>query len=185
MDWVAGLDRGLFRTLNSGLAWGPLDVVMPFITDKSHFIALGVVVIAVLVIKGKKSDLRALVFVALTVLVSDFAATQLKDVFARVRPCQALTGVRLLVGCGGSYSFPSGHATNIFAAMVFLSLRYRKYAPFFIAAAVAVAYSRVYVGVHYPLDVLGGAVLGSFFGFLFYEAERKGLGAIKKAVKKI
>jgi len=185
MGWAATLDRALFRALNSGLTSGVLDVLMPFITDKSHFIALGVVVIAIVLIRRKKSDLRALVFVAITVLVSDFVATRLKDLFARVRPCHALEGVRLLVGCGGSYSFPSGHATNIFAAMVFLSLRYKKYAPLFIAVAVAVAYSRVYVGVHYPLDVLGGAVLGTFFGFIFFEAERKGLRAVKKAVKKV
>ncbi len=183
MGWGAGLDTGLFRALNSGLTSSVLDVVMPFITDKSHFIALGVVIIVIVLLRGKKSDIRALVFVAITVFASDFVAMQLKEVFARVRPCHALEGVRLLVGCGGSYSFPSGHATNIFAAMVFLSLRYRKYTPFFLIVAAAIAYSRVYVGVHYPLDVLGGAVLGAFFGFLFYEVDKKGLRGLKKAMK--
>ncbi len=185
MGWLAGLDEGLFRALNKGLTSSFLDVFMPFITDKSHFIALGVVVIVIVIIRGKGSDIRALVFVGLTVLVSDFVAMHLKEVFARVRPCHALAGVRLLVGCGGSYSFPSGHATNIFAAMVFLSLRYKKYAPLFIAVAVAVAYSRVYVGVHYPLDVVGGAVLGTFFGFFFYHVEKKGLHGLKKAIKRV
>jgi len=180
----AGLDTTLFRAINSGLTSPVLDVLMPFITDKSHFIALGVVIIVIVLLRGRKSDLRALVFVAITVLVSDFIAMELKLVFARVRPCHALEGVRLLAGCGGSYSFPSGHATNIFAAMVFLSLRYRKYSPLFLIIAAAVAYSRVYVGVHYPLDVLGGAALGSSFGFLFYELDKKGVHALKKAMKK-
>lgn len=66
---------------------------------------------------------------------------------------------------------PSGHATNIFAAMVFLTARYKKFFPLFLAIAFTVAYSRVYVGVHYPLDVMAGAMLGAVLALLFTKAE--------------
>jgi len=183
MAWILRLDTALFTLLNGSLTSSALDVIMPFITDKSHFIALGAVLILLILLRGKKKEIRALIIVAVIILVSDFMAAHLKDVFGRIRPCHALTGVRLLAGCGGSYSFPSGHATNIFAAMVFLSLRYKKYWPFFIAVAVAIAYSRVYVGVHYPLDVLGGAILGSLVALSLNWLDKKGLHAIKKAIK--
>jgi len=183
MAWILRLDTGLFTLLNGTLSSSVLDVIMPFITDKSHFIALGAVLILLILLRGKKKEIRALIIVAIIILVSDFMAAHLKDVFGRIRPCHALAGVRLLAGCGGSYSFPSGHATNIFAAMVFLSLRYKKYWPFFIAVAIAIAYSRVYVGVHYPLDVLGGAILGSLVALGINWLDKKGLHTIKKALK--
>jgi len=183
MAWLYAIDSALFTLINGTLTSSILDVVMPFITDKSHFITLGVVAILLILLRGKKKEIRALIIIAIVVLVSDFMAAHLKDIFGRIRPCHALTGVRLLAGCGGSYSFPSGHATNIFAAMVFLSIRYKKYWPFFLTVAVAVAYSRVYVGVHYPFDVLGGAVLGTLVAIGINQADKKGLKTIKKAIK--
>jgi len=183
MAWLLRLDSSLFTLLNNGLTSSILDVVMPFITDKSHFIGMGVIIIVIVLVRGKKKDIRTLILVAITVLLSDYVAVVFKEIFARIRPCHVLTEVRLLVGCGGSYSFPSGHATNIFSSMVLLSLRYKKYMPFFLAVAVAVSYSRVYVGVHYPLDVLGGAVLGTSVAFIFNWADKKGPRAIKKAIK--
>ncbi len=183
MAWLLRFDRSLFTLLNGRLTSPVLDAVMPFITDKSHFIGIGIIFILLVLLRGKKSEIRTLILVAITVMLSDYAAVLLKELFGRIRPCHALTGVRLLVGCGGSYSFPSGHATNIFSSMVLLSLRYKKYRPFFIAIAVAIAYSRVYVGVHYPLDVLGGALLGALVALAFDWADRKGLHALKKAIK--
>ncbi|MFQ5428330.1 MAG: phosphatase PAP2 family protein [Thermodesulfobacteriota bacterium] len=183
MEWLSGLDTAIFFLINERLSSSVLDAVMPFITDKSHFIALGLIGVILILIKGKKAHKRTLILLAITVIISDFAAANLKELFGRVRPCHALEGVNLLVGCGGSYSFPSGHATNIFAAMVMLSLRHTKFMPFFLFAAAAVAYSRVYVGVHYPLDIIGGAILGTLVAFAIYWADKKGLKSIKKAIK--
>ena len=79
----------------------------------------------------------------------------------RERPCVALEDVRLVMGMKSSLSFPSAHAANIFGAATALTMFYRRWAGAFFAVAVCVGYSRVYVGVHYPSDVLGGAVLGT------------------------
>jgi len=183
MTWLLRADTALFTFFNARLTSSVLDVVMPFISDKSHFILLGLLLIVLIIYKDKKAGLRTLIVASMAVILSDFLAAQIKDLVSRIRPCHALTQVNLLVGCGGSYSFPSGHAANIFTAMVFLSLRYKKYSPLFLAIAVAVAYSRVYVGVHYPLDVLGGAMLGTLTAFGFDWIDRKGLKIIKKAIK--
>ncbi len=173
MDALVRLDTALFHTINRGLANPFFDFLMPFITDKSHLVFIILAAAVLVYFKGRRRDVRGLVLVLITVLVSDFFSTAFKNLFLRVRPCHALEGVRLLVGCGGSYSLPSGHATNIFAAMVLLSTRYKKFTPLFLLLAVGVAYSRVYVGVHYPLDVVAGAALGTLCALIFSELDRR------------
>lgn len=168
------MDTGLFHLINSGLTTPVLDVVMPFITDFSNFHILAAAAVVYILARERKDGIRTVVFLVLAVAAGDLLSDSLKTVFMRARPCRAMEGVRLLVGCGPSYSFPSGHATNIFAAMVFLSLRYRRrYVPAFLLIAVLVSYSRVYVGVHYPLDVAGGAALGSALAFFFTGVDRR------------
>jgi membrane-associated phospholipid phosphatase len=98
------------------------------------------------------------------VLCADGSATALRNLFHRIRPCHVLTGVRLLVGCTDSFSFPSNSAANVFALAAVVAVFHRKLAvPAFVTAAV-VGCSRVYVGVHYPLDVFAGAWLGIAWG---------------------
>jgi undecaprenyl-diphosphatase len=77
-----------------------------------------------------------------------------------MRPCNALENVHLLVHCSKAFSFPSSHATNIFTGMSILAFVYRRLKVGLFGIAALVAYSRVYVGVHYPFDVLSGAALG-------------------------
>lgn len=172
MNFIQSFDAAVFRALN-GAACPALDFVMPFITDKANFYAVIIFGAAVILLKDRKNGARGLILLAMAVLLSDFAATLVRNAVHRARPCNAIDNVRLLVGCSKSFSFPSGHATAIFSAMVFLSLRYRRYAPAFLAVAVAVAYSRVYVGVHYPLDAVGGALLGTGVALVFAEADRR------------
>ncbi|MFQ5441403.1 MAG: phosphatase PAP2 family protein [Thermodesulfobacteriota bacterium] len=173
MDALARFDASLFHIINRGLSNPFFDFLMPFITDKSHLVFVILAAALLVFFKGRRRDVRGLVLVLVTVLVSDFFSSTFKNVFLRVRPCHGLEDVLLLVGCGGSYSMPSGHATNIFAAMVLLSTRYKKFTPLFLLLAAAVAYSRVYVGVHYPLDVIAGAALGTVCAFVFSELDRR------------
>lgn len=172
MDAILRLDAALFRFFNGTLTSGVLDVVMPFITDKANYLGVVAVLLALVVFKGSKRDIWGIFLLIAVVLLSDLLSNTIKHLVGRTRPCIAIEGARLLVGCKKSFSFPSGHATNIFAAMVFLSTRYRRATPVFLVFAVAVAYSRVYVGVHYPLDIMGGAVLGTSVALVFAYGDR-------------
>jgi len=161
MDSIMGFDTWLLRLVNTGTANPVFDVVMPFVTDVDNFIVVIALSVAGLALFGRGKGRWTIALIVLAVVTGDLTASLVKKTFARVRPCHELEGIRLLTGCGGAFSFPSAHATNIFASMVVLALRYRKAAPAFLSLAVVVAYSRVYVGVHYPLDVAAGAGLGA------------------------
>ena len=173
MEFLLNIDREVFLLVNHGFTSGALDSVMTYVTEKFNFLGAIIVAAILILVLGKRKDRVGLILLVVLVLLSDLASNLLKQAFMRVRPCNAIEGVRLLVGCGGSYSLPSGHATNIFSAMVFLALRYKKFAPAFLVMAVAVSYSRVYVGVHYPFDVLSGAFLGSIMAYGFTIAEKR------------
>lgn len=172
MEAILNLDIEIFRFVNTGLTAPFLDSVMVFMTQKMNFTGAVIIAAALIWILGKRQDRVGLIVLVLLVLLTDLASNMMKHYFMRVRPCNALDGVRLLVGCGGSFSMTSSHAANIFAAMVFLTARYRKFWPVFISIAIVVAYSRVYVGVHYPTDVIVGAALGTIMAIVFYSAER-------------
>ena len=100
----------------------------------------------------------------LQVVLGDFAgqliSSGLKQAIGRERPSEVYTAPKPLVHAPHDGSFPSGHATVSFACATMLAFYAPRAAPAFFLLAVAIAWSRVYVGVHYPLDVLGGAVLG-------------------------
>ena len=98
------------------------------------------------------------------VWTADLAATALKAVFERPRPFETLAGADPLLGATLDASMPSGHAATSFAGAVVLTALLRRGAPAFFLLAAAIAASRVYVGVHYPLDVLAGAIVGAVVG---------------------
>lgn len=175
---MSGLDLHLFQVINGDLSNAVFDSLMPFITDPGPFIIpLTLIGVGLVVWGGWKG--RLLVVMALLLLVvSNAVSEQLKQLFQRPRPCLALETVRLLVGCSKTnFSFPSSHASNITAQALLFAFFYRPIAvPLFLVAA-AVGYSRVYVGVHYPLDVVGGILVGlacgAVFIFLTREVERR------------
>jgi undecaprenyl-diphosphatase len=184
MDKLISLDKAAFHAVNWTFTNPFLDWFMPFVTEKSNFIVVVIAVAALIAIKGNRKDRWGLVLLLVTVLTSDFVCNILKHALMRVRPCNAIDGVRLLVGCGHSYSLPSGHATNIFAAMVFLTTRYKRYFPVLMTIAIAVSYSRVYVGVHYPLDVITGAALGTIAAIVIAEIDRRYLWTVVENFRK-
>ncbi|MDP3112288.1 MAG: glycosyltransferase family 39 protein [Thermodesulfovibrionales bacterium] len=166
------IDTSLFSYINRGLQNSIFDVAMPVITDKYYFLIL--ILMAWLLIKDKK---RALIPIALTVIsvaLSDWTSNILKHVIERLRPCNALETVNLLVGCSDSFSMPSNHAANAFAVIFALSYqsigdptsRKKWLRWLLLSIALVVGFSRVYVGVHYPADVIVGAFTGIIISIL-------------------
>jgi undecaprenyl-diphosphatase len=102
------------------------------------------------------------------VLTDQGSSALLKPLFSRPRPCH-LGEVHLLVRCGAGLSFPSSHAANLFGQALFFGLWRKKYLPYFLSFAFLVGISRIFVGVHYPLDVLGGMFLGAIVGAVTYQ----------------
>jgi len=156
------MDASLFLYINQGPHNNFLDASMLFITNRGYL--LFVAVIAPLFFKDWRKGLIVFVLCAAGFIVADHTSDVLKNLIARPRPCDELQNVRLLVPCLASFSFPSGHASTSFAMASIIAYFFRRGAiPAFIIS-VLVAYSRIYVGVHYPSDVLGGAYLGVVTG---------------------
>lgn len=125
--------------------------------------------------------LAFIISVAAFVGLNDFISHNfLKEIVARPRPCHTLPDLGHITNCSNSFSFPSNHATNLFTAATVTSLCFKKMAFIAYTCALLVGYSRVYLGVHYPSDILGGAIWGIMMGtlgYLFYKKIRKLLKA--------
>jgi undecaprenyl-diphosphatase len=157
---LAEIDISVFFFINQGMRNSFFDLVMPFITSEAPFVFLPLILL--LFLKEKKKIWPVLIAGLLSIAFADAAGHIVKDLAMRQRPCSALDNVHLLVGCGKAYSFPSSHASNAFAfAMTMTLLLRNSLRPFFITVAMLIAFSRVYVGVHYPSDVLVGVILGT------------------------
>jgi len=166
-DW----DVFFFRWVNEGWSSGALDAFFSFVTDERNpwNWALAVMGVLWLVLRGGVRGRCALFAIVLSVASADLlAARVVKPVVARTRPCNALADVRTPWKKSGSYSFPSNHAANQAAAMGVLSLAYPPATPTFAAVALVVGTSRVYLGLHYPSDVLCGFILGMALAVLFW-----------------
>lgn len=160
---LSSLDAALFKAINSGLHVPLLDPLMVFVTNQNPIVFLALFV-PFFVREGKHSIIILLLALA-SFGIADWTGGQLKDIFMRPRPCQTFDEVVLLVKCTG-LSMPSNHAANSFAfALPFVIMSRGRLRWLFLAFAALVAYSRVYVGVHYPGDITVGAVLGSTIGF--------------------
>ncbi|OGF48704.1 MAG: hypothetical protein A2231_09570 [Candidatus Firestonebacteria bacterium RIFOXYA2_FULL_40_8] len=185
IKWLLDLDVRVFYFLNRDLANPVLDFVMPIITDEK-FILIPVIAAAIyFMIKGSRKTRISLLCMIIAVLLADAVAYRIiKPFFGRLRPCDVLPNVHILSGAG-RFSFPSNHAANMMALAVITAFFYKKYAWIIFVIALIEGFSRVYVGVHYPLDVLNGYIFGALCAFLVIavyrgiEFEKKKKGAKK------
>ncbi len=168
------LDQQLFLFLNSinSPFW---DLVMHAISGKLIWAPLYLGILIYLGMKYKRKFIVILLFIILAIALADQISVQLfKNLVQRLRPCHepSLEGlVHLFNGeCGGKFGFVSSHATNSFnvALLSLLFIRKRWYTITIISWAVVIGYSRVYLGVHYPGDVICGSLLGAFVGWSIY-----------------
>ena len=169
------LDQQLFLFLNSFNS--PLwDQVMHAISGRIIWAPLYLAILICLGIKHQRKFIIILLFIILSVALADQISVHLfKNIIQRLRPCHepSLEGLVHLVNgeCGGMFGFVSSHATNSFnvALISLLFIRKRWYTVSIIFWALVVGYSRIYLGVHYPGDVICGSILGAFLGWSIYK----------------
>jgi len=166
-DYHGAAEEALFRALNSdGVAL--LDALFRILTNKWFGIGLGLLLVVWLVATKRWGALRWAAALILAIAISDFVGFRLlKPLFARLRPCYVLAegSFYQVVGTGHGGSMPSLHAGNLFAfAFVATRADRRLWVPAYVIAFF-VAYSRVYVGVHWPTDIIAGALWGTLVGW--------------------
>lgn len=175
---IIALDKKLFVFLN-GLGSTDYDNLWLHITQQLYWTPFFILIFYLLYKKiGIKKVVIALVFIAFLILICDQTANLFKNHFQRLRPCNDLQikDVIRIVKKSDSFSFFSGHAVNSTATMVFIFLilkKYYKYTFLIFLFPIIFAYSRIYLGLHFPIDILTGYFFGACFGFLFYKIFQK------------
>jgi undecaprenyl-diphosphatase len=166
-------DQQLFLFINSSNSpFG--DLVMQTFSGRLIWIPLYLAILIFLGVKYKRKFLIILIFIIIAATLADQSSVLVKNIVHRLRPCHepSLTGIIHLVNgeCGGIYGFVSSHATNCFdvAVLSLLFIKKRWYSVSIILWAGIIGYSRIYLGVHYPADVLCGAFMGAFIGWVMY-----------------
>ncbi|MFY8021005.1 MAG: phosphatase PAP2 family protein [Bacteroidia bacterium] len=187
LEQLLAFDKSFFLAINNGMSNPFLDWLCPILRKQEVWYPFYAIFIFFLIKQYKTDSWKILLGIGLMVLASDqFSANLVKNTFQRIRPCNepSLSGMvhHLINSCNG-YSFISAHATNHFALAMFISLCFRTKKWLWVTTiiwAASIAFSQVYVGVHYPLDVITGSLVGILFGLSFAKYTLKFVGQNKQ-----
>jgi undecaprenyl-diphosphatase len=181
-------DKYLFGIVNQKASNPFFDLIMPFIRQPLFWLPLYFFIILFAIYNFQKKGAVWIGWMLLTVIITDIISSHFfKPLFGRLRPCnnpELTDSIRLLVDhCGQNGSFTSSHATNHFgiAVFIFFTLEkvWGKFNYLFILWAALICFAQVYVGVHFPFDVIGGALLGSAIGYFMAKVFKRREGCIE------
>jgi membrane-associated phospholipid phosphatase len=187
MEQLLLYDKRLFKLINYYGHNSFFDWLMPWLRNSAMWVPLYIFLLLFAVINYKKTGWWWIIFMACTAILTDFvSSTIIKHNIIRIRPCNDLAiadWVRVLVGYRpGSSSFTSSHAANHFGIAMFLYLtlkkQFGKWPMVFFLWAFSISFAQVYVGVHYPLDVTCGAIIGILIGYLSGKSFNRNYGLL-------
>lgn len=173
LEYLVHLDKKLFVFLNN-LGSTPFDTIWLLITKQTNWIPFFLILLFILFKKlGPKKLGIAILIIAGLITFTNEITDIIKFSVQRIRPCNddTLVGLIRVVKDSDTFSYFSGHASNSTASMVFVFLilrQYYKYSYLIFLYPLIFAYSRIYLGLHFPLDIISGFVFGGFTGFLFF-----------------
>ncbi len=175
---IQAFDTQILLLINNGAANRLFDILMPALSAHGYLLILPFLL--ALLLKGTMQKIRkgtpylttavwTILIAVCALFLSEWVEDLVKAAVGRIRPCRAIEGIRLLIACPKSFSLPSGHAITSFAVALPLFHLTRGHIPLFwrlypVILAALIAFSRLYLGVHYPTDVLAGALAGSCIG---------------------
>ncbi|MEI6151584.1 MAG: phosphatase PAP2 family protein [Chitinophagia bacterium] len=168
-------DIALFKLINGQWTMPYFDVLMPWMRTSEHWFLFYLALVGYIFYRWGWKAWKWLLAVAITIALTDQVSSFIfKPIIHRLRPCadpSMLTQVKLLIpACPSSFSFTSSHAANHFslAIFIFMTLQplFKKYTYLFFIWAGLISYAQIYVGVHYPLDILAGTFIGLLMGYI-------------------
>jgi undecaprenyl-diphosphatase len=189
---IQSLDTQLLLLINHGTANGLFDILMPALSARGYLLVIPFLLAMLLRATNQRNEqgvtyfgaaLRTFAIAFCAWYLADWAEHAVKVWIARPRPCRAIEGIRLIIACPKSFSMPSGHSITSFSVAVTLFYLTRSYIELIwrlypLLLASAIAFSRLYLGVHYPTDVLVGALMGTAIAMMLSM-----LGELKMAKK--
>ena len=175
MHSLQQIDYSIFHFINQTISNKVLDIILPFLRNAINWIPLYIFLAIYLIYKYKMEALKYALYIIIAFALADSISHDIfKPWVARLRPCHSLTlHARLLLNnCGGKWSFPSTHATNHMAialSIVLANIFTKKWINYiWIFWALSIGFAQIYVGVHYPSDVVAGFILGALIACFNY-----------------
>jgi undecaprenyl-diphosphatase len=171
LEQLLNWDHQILYFINKQLSAPWNDWTMSFWSAEWPWFSLLIIFFAEMILRKQWSQIGILLWIGATVGLADILSHFVfKPWIGRVRPCRTLDFVHIVENCSGWFSFPSNHATNAAVfAVLWLCLRGPRQGAIAVGCGVMVGLSRVYLGVHYPSDILGGFLFGSLFGLLSFQ----------------
>lgn len=174
LDQLISFDQEAFLAINQGLSNAFFDWLMPILRNPYTWAPLYLFIIIFCIKNYRKKGALIILFILITFGIADsLSSSVIKKSVKRIRPCNDIEfkeEVNVRVRCGSGYSFTSSHATNHFAmAVVIITIFYRRWKHILwlgLLWAGAIGFAQIYVGVHYPFDIVCGALLGTLIGYL-------------------